>query len=187
MSTKKIRDMVIPLAVYPRMLESGTLREAIEKLLAAYETGHHTVLVFDEAGNLVSMLFERDILRGLEPRFAQRYEEVGVPIFWDKLMASKAGWDERLSRPVSEFLKKTEIVIEVEDARALLERRREEGRKERIRALPAINVQDSILKAAHVMVRERVFVLPVMEDSKILGFVRMGDIFRELANLVLNL
>ncbi|MEE9418419.1 MAG: hypothetical protein V3W43_03010, partial [Desulfatiglandaceae bacterium] len=70
---KKVKDLVIPLSEYPHMPYWATLREAIAQLNVAFETGHHTVLVFDEAYKLVGMLLQKDILRGLEPKFAEHY------------------------------------------------------------------------------------------------------------------
>ena len=60
---KKIKDMVIPLSEYPHLPYWGTLREAIVQFSAAYEIGHHTVLIFDEAYKLVGILLHKDVLK----------------------------------------------------------------------------------------------------------------------------
>ena len=156
-STKKIKDLVIPLSEYPHMPYWGTLKEAIVQLNVAYDTGHHTVLVFDEAYKLVGKLLQKDILKGLEPHFARHYED-GVPIAWDDLL--KAGSEQRLSRPVKESM--SEITARLDAA-------------------------DSILKASHIMLQNDANLLPVMEDDKLIGVVRMGDLFHEITNAVLNL
>jgi CBS-domain-containing membrane protein len=154
---KKVIDMVIPLADYPHMPYWATLKEAIFQLNVAYETGHHTILVFDEAYKLVGMLLQQDILRGLEPKFAQHYEE-GVPIAWEKLFQS--GSEARLSRPIKEFMSEVTAKLDAED---------------------------SVLKASHVMLQNNAYLLPVMDGEKLTGVVRMGDLFHEITSAVLSL
>lgn len=154
---KKVKDLVIPLSDYPHMPYWGTLREAIAQLNVAYETGHHTVLVFDEAYKLVGMLLQKDMLKGLEPKFAKHYED-GVPILWDDLLES--GSEKQLARPIKEFMSQ---------------------------ATATIDAEDSILKASHIMLNEDAYLLPVMEGDKLIGVVRMGDVFHEITNAVLKL
>ena len=154
-TSKKVKDLVIPLSEYPHMPYWGSLKEAIVQLNVAYETGHHTVLVFDEAYKLVGMLSQKDILRGLEPKFAKHYEE-GVPIAWDDLL--KAGSEKRLAQPIKAFMSGVTAKLEVED---------------------------SILKASHIMLQKDAYLLPVMTGDKLVGVVRMGDLFQEITNVVL--
>lgn len=154
---KNLKDLIIPLSDYPHMPYWGTLREAVAQLNVAYETGHHTVLVFDEAYKLVGMLSQKDILRGLVPKFAEHYSE-GVPIFWDDLLTS-AG-EKRLTLPIKEFMSRVKSTG---------------------------SADDSVLKAAHVLLQENAYLLPVMEEGKLIGVARMGDIFHEITNAVLKL
>ena len=185
MKRKKVKDLVISLSEYPHMQYSGTLREAIAKLSEAYEAGHHTVLVFDE-DKLVGMLSEKDILRGLDPRFARHYE-VGIPMFWDQLLESKEGNEKRLARSVKESLLDDTSKIDIENAiyTSILKiwDRTKAGWQFRT---VTIDAEDSILKAAHIMLQEHVYVLPVVEGDKLIGVVRMGDLFHEITQFVLN-
>lgn len=154
---KSLKDLIIPLSDYPHMPYWGTLREAVAQLNVAYETGHHTVLVFDEAYKLVGMLSQKDILRGLVPKFAEHYAD-GVPIFWDDLLES--GGEKRLNLPIKDFMSAVKTTG---------------------------NTDDSVLKAAHVLLQENTYLLPVMENGKLIGVVRMGDVFHEITNAVLKL
>ena len=149
--------MVIPLNEYPHMPYWGTLREAIVQFNAAYEIGHHAVLIFDEAYKLVGMLLQKDVLKGLEPKFAQHYED-GVPIFWDELL--QTGSESRLARPVKEFMSEVKVTIDIDD---------------------------SILKASHIMLQEDNYLLPVMEGDKLIGVLRMDELFHDITSTVLNL
>jgi predicted transcriptional regulator len=157
MDKKKIKDLVIPLTEYPHMPYWATLREAIAQLNVAFETGHHTVLVFDEAYTLVGMLLQKDILKGLEPKFAQHYDD-GVPIFWESLLES--GGEKRLAQPIKDFMSEAKVTIDADD---------------------------SVLKASHVMLLEDAYLLPVMEGDKLIGVLRMGDIFQQITNALLKL
>jgi CBS domain-containing protein len=147
-TSKKVKDLVIPLSEYPHMPYWATLKEAIVQLNVAYETGHHTVLV--------GMLLQKDILRGLEPKFAQHYEE-GVPIAWDDLL--KSGSEKRLAQPIKEFMSEVTAKIDAED---------------------------SILKVSHIMLQKDAYLLPVMEREKLIGVVRMGDLFHEITKIMLE-
>ena len=154
---KKMKDLLIPLSNYPHMPYWGTLREAITQLNLAYERGHHTVLVFDEDYKLVGMLSEKNILTGMVPKFAQHYSE-GVPVFWDDLL--KSGREQRLDQPIKNFMVKVAAVGEPED---------------------------NILKGAHLVLEDENFLLPIVENEKIIGVVRMGDVFHEITNALLQL
>jgi len=153
----KIEDLIIPLSDYPHMPYWGTLREAIAQLNVAYETGHHTVLVFDEGYKLVGMLSRRNILKGLVPKSANQYSE-GIPIFWDALLAS--GTEEQLALPIKDFMSKVKS---------------------------SMDPKDGLLKAAYILLEENTVVIPVMEAEKVVGVVRMDDIFHEITNVVLKL
>ena len=157
MREKRIGDVTVPLSECPHMPYWGTLKEAIVLLNVAHETRHNTVLVFDEAYKLVGMLLEKDILQGLEPKFAQHHEN-GVPILWDEIL--KSGAEERLGRPIKEFMSEVKTTIDAED---------------------------KILKASHIMLNDNVFLLPVMEGDKLIGVVRMGDVLHEITNALLKL
>ena len=185
MNKKKVKDLVISLSEYPHMQYSGTLREAIGKLNEAYETGHHTVLVFDE-DKLVGMLSEKDILKGLDPRFARHYEVV-IPMFWDQLLESKEGCEKRLGRPVKEFLLDDTGKVDIQNAiyTSILKIWDHTKAGWQFRTV-TIDAEDNILKAAHILLQEHVYILPVVEEGKLIGIVRMGDLFHEISQFVLS-
>jgi CBS domain-containing protein len=185
MKKKKVKDLVISLSEYPHMQYSGTLREAIAKLNEAYETGHHTVLVFDE-DKLVGMLSEKDMLKGLDPKFASHYEE-GVPMFWDSLLESKSGNEERLARPVKEILLADLAKADFEGVvyPSILNVWHHEKAGLTFHTV-TIDAEGNILKAAHIMLQEQVYILPVVEKGKLIGVVRMGDLFHEISQFVLS-
>ncbi|CAB5161842.1 CBS-domain-containing protein [Olavius algarvensis associated proteobacterium Delta 3] len=154
---KKLRDMIIPLSDYPHMPYWATLKEAVAQLNVAYDTGHHTVLVFDEGYNLVGMLSQVDILKGLIPKFAEHYSE-GVPIQWENLL--EAGTEKRLDLPIKDFMCEAQTLADG---------------------------GDNLLKGAYLLVQTQSSLLPVIEAEKLIGVVRIGDVFHEITNAVLKL
>jgi len=154
---KGVRDLVIPLTDYPHMPYWGTLREAIVQLNVSYETGHHTIMVFNEAYKLVGMLLQNDILRAIEPKFGQRNQE-SIPISWDDLLNTLS--EKRLALPIKDFMSEATVTIDAEE---------------------------SILMASHMMLEEATYLLPVTEGERLIGVVRMEDLFHEITNAMLKL
>lgn len=154
---KTLKDLIIPLSDYPHMPYWGTLKEAVAQLNVAYETGHHTVLVFDEAYKLLGMLSQKDILKGMIPKFTEHYAD-GVHIYWDDLM--EIGSQKRLDLPIKDFMCEVQVVGEL---------------------------GDNLLKTAYLLLQDENFLLPIMDGEKLIGVVRMGDVFHEITNAVLKL
>lgn len=154
--TKNLRDLVISITEYPHMPYWATLREAIAQLNVAYETGHHTVLVFDEAYSLLGLLHQRDILMGVRPEYAELCPP-DVQIKWEDLVESATT---QLVRPIKEFMTAFDVTVEMDD---------------------------HLLKVAHLMVNNNIGILPVKESDKIVGVIRMHDLFYEVTKFILKL
>ena len=45
---------------------------------------------------------------------------------------------------------------------------------------------DSLAKALFLMVKEEVGRMPVMQEQKVVGIIRLSDLFREISNFVLS-
>ena len=150
-------DLIIPLTDYPHMPYWGTVREAIVQLNVSYETGHHMILVFDEAYKLAGMLLQKDILKAISTKLGESDEE-NIPISWDDML--KTGSEKRLALPVKEFMSE---------------------------ATASIDGKESILMASHIMLKETTYVLPVTEGERLIGVVRMEDLFHEITNTMLKL
>ena len=76
MSDKPIHEIMVPLAEYPCLCDTHTLRQAIGEMTKVQilrrqqATLARAALVFDHSfRELLGMLRRRDIMRGLEPRF----------------------------------------------------------------------------------------------------------------------
>ncbi len=49
-----------------------------------------------------------------------------------------------------------------------------------------LSIEDPIAKAAYLMVKLNIRVLPVQENNKVVGVIRMVDIFKDIARLILD-
>jgi|GEM_PF-319429 len=163
---KKVKDLMIPLEDYPHIPYWFTLRQAMAivreaaiKFEGTFEP--RAVLVFDEKYQLMGMLTLRDVVRGLEPRFA---EDKGL-IKSDPSLAVLVGdmfgpgMKEASQKPVSEVMSPIKVTV---------------------------NGDDPITKALFLMIKENVGMMPVLQDNKVVGMVRMNELFKEISDVVLG-
>ncbi|MEW6387737.1 MAG: CBS domain-containing protein [Thermodesulfobacteriota bacterium] len=163
---KKVKDLMIHLEDYPHIPYWFTLRQAMAivreaaiKFEGSFEP--RAVLVFDEKYQLMGILTLRDILKGLEPRFLKETALVKV----DASLAVLAGdlfgpgMKEAAQTPVSEVMSPIKITV---------------------------NGDDSIVKAIILMIKENVGMMPVMQENKVTGMIRLSDLFQEISKVVLG-
>jgi predicted transcriptional regulator len=50
----------------------------------------------------------------------------------------------------------------------------------------AVGPEDSILKALDIMMEHRVSMVPVMQNGKLAGMIRLADIYNEVAGLLFD-
>jgi len=171
--TKRVEEIMIPLAEYPHVLETATLKEAMKAMLecqlfvAGQGTLPRIVLIFNSANELAGMARRRDIMRGLEPEFL-----VSSP-----LQHRKALFDVTTDANLPELFF-DRVVKGIKDRSA---------RKVREVMLPVeftINHDDHIMKAIYEMVDKNQSLLPVLEKGVVIGVVRSVDVFRELSGLL---
>lgn len=167
---KKVKDLMIPLEDYPHIPYWFTLRQAMAILREAAITFEGqfeplAVLVFDEKYQLMGILSLRDIIKGLEPRFLyEKYEKntlAEAEAAYSGSLRDLFGpeWQKASQRPVSEVMKPNEITI---------------------------HGDDSIAKALFLMIKLKVSRLPVLQDNKLAGMLRLSDLFQEISDLVLG-
>jgi hypothetical protein len=169
---KKVRELMVDVFEYPHLPYWFTIKQAIgvvQKTLVKTETCVHPriVLVFDEKYNLIGILIVRGILQGLEPRTerASDAKEDGAGI--DDLAVSryeKSLYSEEtkklLEKPISDFMAPIKLFLDPDD---------------------------SVVKAALMMLRDDLQFLPVLENKeKLIGIVRIPEIFGEVFTRVLK-
>ncbi|MDD2902624.1 MAG: CBS domain-containing protein [Syntrophales bacterium] len=163
---KRVKDLMIPLEDYPHIPYWFTLRQAMAivreaaiKFEGSFEP--RAVLVFDEKYQLMGILTLRDLIRGLEPRFLHETSLVKGDPSLAVLMGDLfgPGLKEASQKPVSEVMSPIKATVQGSDL---------------------------VAKAIFLMIKENVGMMPVIQDNKVAGMVRLSDLFKEISELVLG-
>ena len=165
-NTKRVKELMIPLEDYPHIPYWFTLRQAMAivreaaiKFEGSFEP--RAVLVFDEKYQLMGILTLRDIIKGLEPRFMHETGLVKADPNLALLMGDLfgPGMKEASQKPVSEVMSPIKVTVQG---------------------------SDPIAKAIFLMIKEGVGMMPVIQDSKVAGMIRLSDLFKEISDMVLG-
>lgn len=173
---KRIRvgELMIPLDKYPHVPSTYTLSQAMDVFeKSVLVVGGATslprgILVFDEEYRLLGIAGRRDILRGLEPDFlADKPLEFRMELFNIEIDAEQhAPFYERIMKAAGEQTRR--LITDV------------------MRPVGAvIDYEDHIFKAIYLMNSHHMNLLPVLQDTEVVGVVRTVDIFREVVRLLL--
>jgi len=163
---KKVKDLMIPLEDYPHIpywftlrQDMAIVREAAVKFEGSFEP--RAVLVFDEKYQLMGILTLRDIIQGLEPRFLQETNLVkgdpNLAVLMGDLFGP--GLKEASQKPVSEVMSPIKVTAQG---------------------------NDPVAKAIFLMIKQNVGLMPVIQDNKVTGMIRLSDLFLEISELVLG-
>ena len=165
-NTKRVKELMIPLEDYPHIPYWFTLRQAMAivresaiKFEGSFEP--RAVLVFDEQYQLMGILTLRDIIKGLGPWFMHETALVKADPNLALLMGDLfgPGLKEASQKPVSEVMSPIKVTAQG---------------------------NDPIAKAIFLMIKEGVGMMPVIQDSKVAGMVRLSDLFGEISKMVLG-
>ena len=172
-SLKRVRDVMVPLAQYPSIRDTATLREAVQ-LMATAELDVHgrrslprVLLVFDEIEVMVGYVRRRDLMLGLEPKFLvvqplayrKKLFDVAVDPNLSELSHDRVvnGIREQGGRPVSDVMQPIEAVVQADDY---------------------------IMKAIYEMVSQDLTLIPVVDGKQLVGVVRSVELFHEVAQML---
>ena len=158
---KKVKDIMIPIADYSSVSVNNTVKEAIAVLQKSFcnlDTGechgHRSVLVFDDKNRLVGLLNFRALLLAIEPRFLKM--EGGPNLFKEGFFTERS--KEEAEKKVKDIMQPLELIT--------------------------INIDDSLLKAVHLMLKHKLGTLPVLEGDMVVGMIRNNEVFNEIAKTV---
>lgn len=165
---------MIPLTGFPRMTESGTVQEAIQQLRSfcplgsSGPCGFTELMVVDNQGGLVGRVTQQGILRVLFSTLlgsvdVKRFE--GIKVEYSDLTTLLNGVMIReginhLNAPLTNVIERD------------------------IRVLPA---DTDLVHAMSTMVLLRETVLPVEDGGKLVGVVKLAEIFGALGDLLLSM
>lgn len=171
MSEKKIREIMVPVDEYLAISADDGFKEVVSALKKSYCpqegepcNGHTTVLVYDN-NMLVGMVGLEDLLKAIEPQYLKgntyRGWTVGaewsIPVFWEGLFNDRT--HDAMDKKARDIM--SPIGFQVEG-------------------------DDPLIKAVYGMGKNKVNILPVIEDGRVTGMVRSTELFQEICNLVLE-
>lgn len=174
MSSKRAGDLMIPLDEYPHIPYWFTLRQALAEFektivgVGGQQSLPRALLVFDEKYRLLGSIRQRDILRGLEPKFLKTmaiphrrmlFDVAADPNLVD-FSSGKVGQaiQEQADLPVSEVM---------------------------VPVVATVDYDDHLAKIIYKIVTHDQSMLPVLKDGKVVGAVRSVDALHEIAKLLL--
>ncbi|MDO9566027.1 MAG: CBS domain-containing protein [Candidatus Desulfaltia sp.] len=172
-NAKKVRDLMVEITEYPHIPYWMSMRDAIFLIRSTYNATsgmivHRMVLVFDERYQLLGVLTLKRLLAGIEPRFLRKDEKSSYQgIAHDDYAglatlvegAFSEGCKKEAKRPVSEVM---------------------------IPIRATVDINDSVAKAAFVMLHADVNLIPVMDGENVGGVLRMSDVFNELTKIIVE-
>lgn len=164
-----VKDLMVPLEVYPRIPAAASLHDAIKALEKALlgpvsdptRPRDRAVVVMEPDGHVLGKLSLWDILRGIEPRYGQTIEPlVMIDDYFLWTHASFTGLAEKArSIKVRELLQQhTKDEFIDEDA--------------------------SLDLAAHQLVHGKLLSLLVKRGDRIVGILRLSDTFKAVTDII---
>jgi CBS domain-containing protein len=181
MEATSVKDLMVPLEEYATVTEDASLFDAVMALERAqqeldrerYKYLHRAVLVKDETGKIVGKISQLDAMRALEPK----YQEMGdmgrlsfagfSPAFLRSLMQQQSFW----VKPLAEICGKA-ARIQVKDFMYTPT----EGEY--------IDENASLGEAIHLLVMGHHHSLLVTRNGKIVGILRLTDVFVAVFDLM---
>ncbi len=157
-----VRDILVPLAEYPHIRDSATVREAYAVLHAGYAQGRRFrhLLVLDGEDRLIGLLGIRDLLRAIFPDYLKdvsptRHQGLdqqfpALSTLWQDDFATQSAV--QAAKPIGPHIGPVKATVAIDDP---------------------------VSKAAYLMVMMESSMLPVSDGKRIVGAVRVIDVFNE--------
>ncbi|MCD6295836.1 MAG: response regulator [Deltaproteobacteria bacterium] len=169
---KAVMDVMIPVEDYTTLKGNQTIGEAILRLKESFaskvstsrimETGHRSILVLDDKGQVDGVLSIRDLLQGIMPA----YLGASKPSTADSIQYSPMFWDGMFTGAAKALAKK-----KIEDLMSP--------------APLTIDGGSNLMEAANMMVTNKVRRLVVTRSGQVAGVVREQDLFFEIERILI--
>ena len=181
MKSKTVKDLMVPLEEYATVSEEATLYDAVTALEKAQEKlnrtthryMHRAILVLDRNQDVVGKISQLDVLKALEPRYG-KLEDNGMlsragysPEFLNSMMQEHSLWVHHLRDICSKAAKakvKNFMYTPAEDE--------------------YVEENVSHEEAIHMLVMGHHHSLLVTRDGKIVGILRLTDVFVAISDLI---
>jgi predicted transcriptional regulator len=173
----KVKDLMVPLSEYAVIPENATIFEAVlalEKTQQVYNQNNYqsrAILVEDSTGNIIGKLGQLDILRALEPKYADIKSETsgaGKYGFSKQFLLSILETYQMFDKPLDDICKKT-------------------GMEKAVKYMHSptdgefISADGSLDQAIHLLILGNHQSLLVTQTKKIIGILRLTDVFANIS------
>ena len=168
-----VKELMIPLSEYATVTVGATLYEAVlalEKAQLEFDLTryrHRAILVLDENGNVVGKMSQLDVLRALEPKYNEMMEQGQFPQhygftkkFMKSIMTQHRMWD----TDIKSICRKSGVQPVTDFMHTLTEGE-------------YVNEDAPLTEAIHQLVMSNSQSLMVTRDAKIIGILRLTDVF----------
>ena len=177
MTTKIVEELMTPLSEYASVSQDATLKEAITALENAQKRfdknqyQHRAVLVYNELNYIVGKVGQLDVLRALEPK----YENMGA-----SSSIARFGFSRQFIKSMFEHYKLFESPMEH------LAKKAAHLKVKEFMHTPTegefVNKKATLNEAIHSLVMGQHQSLLVVSEKKIVGILRLVDVFKEISN-----
>ena len=175
-------DLMVPLEEYATVSEEANLKDAVDALEKAqkeldrkrYKYLHRAVLVLDNNNEVVGKITQLDILRGLEPNYKNIVDttrRISSSGFSSRFLISMMDMHSLWAHPIINICEKA-ADVKVKDFMVTLT----EGE--------FIDKVASLEQAMHIMVMGHHHSLLVKGEGKIVGILRLTDLFSYVNDLI---
>jgi len=169
---KTARDVMIHIDDYSTVTVDSTVTDAIEQLKRSFEgfvssgrimeTGHRSLLVFDQKKELVGILSILDLIDALRPA----YLSAPKPSMADSMQFSPMFWRGLFTTQVKALaLKKVGTIMS--------------------ESPPSVDEDTNLMEIADIMYREQLRRVIVRSKGKVIGIVREQELFFEITRIIL--
>ena len=166
-----IREVMIPIEDYTALNQGNTIEEAIFKVRESFssqiatsklmETGHRSLLVFDDSGKIIGILSIRDLLKALRPA----YLGAPKPSMADSIQYSPMFWSGMFKKEVKQLAAK-----KIKDVMSP--------------APSTVDIDANLMEAAHTMITLEKRRLAVTRAGDVVGVIREQDLFFEIDRIL---
>jgi CBS domain-containing protein len=176
-----VKDLMVPLHEYATVSQDATLFEAVialENAQSEFDQNryrHRAVLILDKSGNVVGKVSQLDILRAMEPKYGDMGDHVPLTRFGysSKFISSLLEKFSLWETPIHETCQKA-MNQKVADFMHVPS----EGEY--------VEEESTLTGAIHHLVMGHHQSLLVTKGKKIVGILRLTDVFKEITQIVKN-
>jgi CBS domain-containing protein len=161
-----VRDLVIPLKDFPHLKESQTLHDAVGELIS-YTCGEYgriryaELLILNERNQLSGRVTLQNILLSLDPRLKEASKVKGFEGKGAGFLDLVVLWEDSFFIECRKWSQ-----IQIKDLMTTIKY--------------TVKGSDPVLKALAIMTNTNISVLPVLDEGRVIGVIRLKEIFKTI-------